>query len=256
MKADPTAEFDSRFSDPAAGPTPWSDVAHVLEHAELYWLTTVRADGRPHVTPLIAVAEGETVHFCTGLREQKARYAAVARNKANAARIIREAAAKQKALAREIDRLIQEQVDKGKIPSDFNGTFRWPMDSFNVSGEYGCSSFSWYAPGNGCAHYHNGIDLVAKYGTPIKSAAAGTVVYIGWNWADGADPAWIVVVAHSGSLRTWYAHMQPKRPVSVGQSVKKGQVIGYEGNTGNSTGAHLHWEIYRGNTPINPRSLV
>ena len=73
MKADPTAEFDSRFSDPEAGPTPWSDVAHVLEHAELYWLTTVRADGRPHVTPLIAVAEGETVHFCTGLREQKAR---------------------------------------------------------------------------------------------------------------------------------------------------------------------------------------
>ena len=73
MKADPTAEFDSRFSDPAAGPTPWSDVAHVLEHAELYWLTTVRADGRPHVTPLIAVAEGAEVHFCTGLREQKAR---------------------------------------------------------------------------------------------------------------------------------------------------------------------------------------
>jgi pyridoxine/pyridoxamine 5'-phosphate oxidase len=73
MKADPTAQFDSRFSDPAAGPTPWSDVAHVLEHAELYWLATVRADGRPHVTPLIGVAEGPTVHFCTGLREQKAR---------------------------------------------------------------------------------------------------------------------------------------------------------------------------------------
>ena len=73
MKADPTAEFDSRFSDPGARPTPWSDVAHVLEQAELYWLTTVRADGRPHVTPLIAVAESETVHFCTGLREQKAR---------------------------------------------------------------------------------------------------------------------------------------------------------------------------------------
>jgi pyridoxine/pyridoxamine 5'-phosphate oxidase len=73
MKPDPTAEFDSRFSDPAAGPTPWSDVAHALEDAELYWLTTVRADGRPHVTPLIGVANGATVHFCTGLREQKAR---------------------------------------------------------------------------------------------------------------------------------------------------------------------------------------
>ena len=73
MKADPTAEFDSRFSDAAAGPTPWSDVTHLLEHAELYWLTTVRADGRPHVTPLIGVAEGAAVHFCTGPREQKAR---------------------------------------------------------------------------------------------------------------------------------------------------------------------------------------
>jgi len=69
----PTAKFDSRFSDPAAGPRPWSDAERVLEEAELYWLTTVRADGRPHVTPLIGVAHEGTMHFCTGLREQKAR---------------------------------------------------------------------------------------------------------------------------------------------------------------------------------------
>jgi len=69
----PTAKIDTRFSDPDAGPTPWADAARVLEEAELYWLTTIRADGRPHVTPLIGVAEGEAVHFCTGLREQKAR---------------------------------------------------------------------------------------------------------------------------------------------------------------------------------------
>jgi len=73
MKSDPTGEIDSRFSDPEAGPTPWSDAKHVLDHAELYWLTTVRADGRPHVTPLIGVSEDAAVHFCTGLREQKAR---------------------------------------------------------------------------------------------------------------------------------------------------------------------------------------
>jgi murein DD-endopeptidase MepM/ murein hydrolase activator NlpD len=190
------------------------------------------------------------------LREQRARYAALQRNKANAAKIIREAAAKQKALSRQIDKLIAEQVDKGKIPSQFNGTFRWPMDQFTVSGEYGCTSFSWYAPGNGCAHYHNGIDLVAPYGTKVRAAAAGTVVYVGWNWADGADPAWIVVIAHSGSLRTWYAHMQPKRPVSVGQSVSKGQVIGYEGNTGHSTGAHLHWMVERSGSFVNPRLFL
>ena len=73
MTSDPTAELDRRFSDPQAGATPWPDVAHLLESAELYWLTTVRADRRPHVTPLIGVVEDGVVHFCTGLREQKAR---------------------------------------------------------------------------------------------------------------------------------------------------------------------------------------
>jgi general stress protein 26 len=73
MTSLPTAELDTRFSDPKAGPTPWSDVAPILEHAELYWLSTVRTDGRPHVTPLIGVALDGAVHFVTGLREQKAR---------------------------------------------------------------------------------------------------------------------------------------------------------------------------------------
>jgi general stress protein 26 len=74
MSTEPTAEqFDPRFSDPQAGATPWADAARVLDDAELYWLTTVRADGRPHVTPLIGVAQDGAVHFCTGLREQKAR---------------------------------------------------------------------------------------------------------------------------------------------------------------------------------------
>ena len=73
MRTAPTPEIDRRFSDPEAEPTPWTDTTGVLEGAELYWLTTVRADGRPHVTPLIGVAEDGAVHFCTGLREQKAR---------------------------------------------------------------------------------------------------------------------------------------------------------------------------------------
>jgi nitroimidazol reductase NimA-like FMN-containing flavoprotein (pyridoxamine 5'-phosphate oxidase superfamily) len=73
MNPNPTAEIDRRFSDPEAGPTPWYAALQVLEQAELYWLTTVRTDGRPHVTPLIGVADDAAVHFCTGLREQKAR---------------------------------------------------------------------------------------------------------------------------------------------------------------------------------------
>jgi len=73
MSSDPTTEFDGRFSDPAAGPTPWTETAQALEQAELYWLTTVRADGRPHVTPLIGVMQDDVLHFCTGPEEQKAR---------------------------------------------------------------------------------------------------------------------------------------------------------------------------------------
>jgi murein DD-endopeptidase MepM/ murein hydrolase activator NlpD len=190
------------------------------------------------------------------LAQQKARYTALIRNKRNAARIIAQAAADQKKLQRQISTLIARQVARGNIPSEFNGTMRWPMDDFSVSGEYGCSSFEYYAPGNGCAHFHNGIDLVAPYGTPIKAAAGGEVVYVGWNWADGADPAWIVVVAHSGNLKTWYAHMQPKRPVAVGQTVKKGQIIGYEGSTGNSTGPHLHWMTELNGNFVNPRLFL
>lgn len=72
-RSEPTATIDSRFSDPASGPTPWDDAAQALVQAELYWLTTVRADGRPHVTPLVGVVEDGAMHFCTGLGEQKAR---------------------------------------------------------------------------------------------------------------------------------------------------------------------------------------
>ncbi len=190
------------------------------------------------------------------LKEQKARYAALKRSKANAAAIIRKAAADQQRLAKAIDSLIARQISRGNIPSEYNGSMRWPMDDFNISGDFGCSSFAYYAPGNGCTHFHNGIDLVGAYGAPVKAAAPGTVVYVGWNWADGPDPAWIVVIAHSGSLKTWYAHMLPKRPVSVGESVKKGQVIGYEGSTGHATGAHLHWMVELNGNFVNPRLFL
>jgi general stress protein 26 len=68
-----TGKIDPRFSDSAAAPTPWEDVERALEQAELCWITTVRADGRPHVTPLVAVFHDGAVHFCTGQREQKYR---------------------------------------------------------------------------------------------------------------------------------------------------------------------------------------
>ena len=73
MTSTPAASFDPRFSAPGAQPTPWEDVVACLEAAELFWLTTVRRDGRPHATPLIAVRVDGAMHFTTGLDEQKAR---------------------------------------------------------------------------------------------------------------------------------------------------------------------------------------
>lgn len=69
---EPVPEQDVRFGVPASAPTPWSDVRSVLEIAELFWVSTVRRDGRPHVTPLPAVRTDDCLHFCTGPADQKA----------------------------------------------------------------------------------------------------------------------------------------------------------------------------------------
>jgi len=72
MTDPPTPELHEAFSEPGATATPWADVADVLARSEIFWLSTVRRDGRPHVTPLPAVWLDGTLHFCTGDAEQKA----------------------------------------------------------------------------------------------------------------------------------------------------------------------------------------
>jgi general stress protein 26 len=68
----PTTALDARFSQPGASPTSWEDAVRALEAAELFWITTVRTDGRPHVSPLVAVWLEGAMHFSTGPTEQKA----------------------------------------------------------------------------------------------------------------------------------------------------------------------------------------
>jgi murein DD-endopeptidase MepM/ murein hydrolase activator NlpD len=186
------------------------------------------------------------------LAAQKRRYQQMAADKKALQRALVVTAAAKRKLAKRIDRLVARQYNQGHIPSKFNGTLRWPMPG-TVTQQFGCTGFAWEAPYGDCPHFHNGIDIVAPYGTPVRASASGRVVYIGWNYADGADPAWIVIIAHSANLTTWYAHMQPRHPVRAGQTVRKGQVIGYEGNTGNSTGAHLHWMVEYNGSFANPK---
>ena len=68
----PVTTLDERFSDPAAAATGWDQTRRALEEAELFWITTVRVGGRPHMTPLVAVWADGALHFCTGADEQKA----------------------------------------------------------------------------------------------------------------------------------------------------------------------------------------
>jgi general stress protein 26 len=70
---EPIVEPDSRFGDPEAVPPPWAEVVEVLASSEMFWLSTVRRDGRPHVTPLPAIWLDGVLHFCTGPGEQKAK---------------------------------------------------------------------------------------------------------------------------------------------------------------------------------------
>jgi hypothetical protein len=73
MPSDPVGEIDAQFSDPNAVAPAWTDVVEILDRSEMFWLSTTRADGRPHVTPIPAIWLDEMLHFCTGPGEQKAK---------------------------------------------------------------------------------------------------------------------------------------------------------------------------------------
>jgi len=97
--------------------------------------------------------------------------------------------------------------------------------------------------------FHPGIDIAPPYGTPIAAAKNGVVIYAGPEGGYGN----FVLIDHSGGLVTGYAH-QSRLAVAQGQTVTQGQVIGYEGSTGDSTGPHLHFEVRINGSPQNPRS--
>ena len=94
---------------------------------------------------------------------------------------------------------------------------------------------------------HGGIDIVAKEGTPIKSASSGVIVFSGWTYEMGN----LIIIYHGDGYITHYGHNQ-KNLVSRLDVVKRGDVIGYVGNTGISSGPHLHFEVWKGDNSIDP----
>ena len=204
-----------------------------------------------------AQAELKRLEIATAraLKIQNAAYRKLAANKKNLAKAIAVTAAAKSALANQISDLVARQYALGNIPSQYNGTLIVPMKG-DVTQPFGCTGFSWEPPLGSCAHFHQGIDFVAPEGTAVRASGDGKVVYCGWNYADGADPAWIVIIAHSSALETWYAHLKPTCPARAGSVVAQGRIIGYEGNTGHSTGAHLHWAVRFHDSFANPRLFL
>jgi len=98
---------------------------------------------------------------------------------------------------------------------------------------------------------HHGTDFGARRGTPILAAADGKVVYSGWMGGYGR----VIKIKHKDNYLTLYAH-QSRLKAKVGQHVKKGQIIGYTGNSGRSTGPHLHFGLYKNGRPIDPMRMV
>ncbi len=95
--------------------------------------------------------------------------------------------------------------------------------------------------------------------TPIEAAGNGTVLFAGPNPYDPYPKAWVVVIAHSQSLITWYGHVDnaTKPPtVRAGDLVREGEVIAYVGMTGRTTGPHLHWGVQLYERFVNPRLLL
>ena len=99
---------------------------------------------------------------------------------------------------------------------------------------------------------HTGLDIATSTGTPIKAAAAGKVVYSGWNNTGYGN---LMIIDHGNGVQTYYAHCS-KRNVSVGDTVSQGSVIGAVGSTGNSTGPHLHFEVRVNGVAYNPQNYV
>ena len=124
----------------------------------------------------------------------------------------------------------------------------WPLDGGYISSDFGgrANPFDGYS-----SDYHPGIDIAANYGTPIYASAAGYVQRAGWYGGYGK----YIKISHDYGYATAYGHLSSIE-ISAGDYVSKGQIIGYVGSTGYSTGPHLHFEVLLYGEQVNPRRLM
>ena len=131
-------------------------------------------------------------------------------------------------------------VERGtKIPPSYIK----PISGGRMSSSFGRRK----APTKGASTYHQGIDWAIPRGTAVYASSGGTVTKAGW----GSGYGYVVYIRHPDGWETRYAHLN-KVLVSAGQTVKQGQKIALSGNTGRSTGPHLHFELRHNGSAVNP----
>jgi murein DD-endopeptidase MepM/ murein hydrolase activator NlpD len=189
------------------------------------------------------------------VRDQRAaREQQIAAIEAQFQRQLEEMQAQRAALQAQIATLIKESYRARS-----SGKWKWPMDGAITQG-FGCTTYAFepYDPTCPGHHFHSGIDIATDYGTPVHAADGGIVhnFTMGCIWGGGlCGYGHYVVMIHAGGFSTLYGHLSGYA-VAEGAQVDKDTVIGYEGSTGNSTGAHLHFEIDLAGMPVDPLAYL
>jgi murein DD-endopeptidase MepM/ murein hydrolase activator NlpD len=133
-----------------------------------------------------------------------------------------------------------------------NGHFAWP-ETGPITQGFGCTTYPFepYDPNCSTRHFHSGLDIAAPCGNNITAADSGIAhtYYSGYGYGNH------VIIVHGNGWVTVYGHMAAF-VISDGQTVHRGQLIGFEGSTGNSTGCHLHFETDLNNNPVNPLAYL
>lgn len=122
----------------------------------------------------------------------------------------------------------------------------WPVAG-RISSPYGYRAH----PQTGLQDFHSGMDIASEPGMPVKATADGIVSFAGWSGGSGN----LVALEHGLGFSTYYAHNR-QVVVKAGQKVKRGDVLGYVGSTGNSTGPHLHYEVWKEGRSLNPSTFI
>jgi murein DD-endopeptidase MepM/ murein hydrolase activator NlpD len=136
----------------------------------------------------------------------------------------------------------QPAASAAAVPQKYAGNLRWPVDAGIVSSEFGAR---W-------GKQHKGIDIAADAGEPVYAIADADVIYAGDGLRGYGN---VVILRHDAQMTSLYAHNSELK-VHQGDHVTQGTLISLLGNTGHSTGPHVHFEIREGDTAVNPRTLL